>query len=56
MKQERKLYLDIAKGIGILLIVLGHQNYFSYDGRLCTLVYSFHLPLFILLGGYWIDL
>lgn len=55
MKQERKLYLDIAKGIGILLIVLGHQNYFSYDGRLCTLVYSFHLPLFILLGGYWID-
>ena len=48
---EKKHYesIDIAKGIGILLVVFGHltvgkQNVYSF-------IYSFHMPLFFLLSG-----
>lgn len=40
--------LDIAKGIGILLVVFAHVN---YTPALLTYIYSFHMPLFFLLSG-----
>ena len=41
-------YLDIAKGIGILLMVLGH----CYNGgALKSWIYSFHMPLFFIISG-----
>lgn len=47
--------LDIAKGIAIILVVIGHtiQNRFSdFDEHLgFRLIYSFHMPLFIFLSG-----
>ena len=39
--------IDIAKGIGILLVVLGHINH----GWLNHLIYLFHMPLFFFLSG-----
>lgn len=45
---ERIIYLDIAKGIGILLVVLGHLN---LEFVLKNIIYSFHMPLFFYLGG-----
>lgn len=53
----RKTYIDIAKGISILLVILGHMNrFFEYDGRLNQVVYSVQLPVFLLIGGYWLRL
>lgn len=53
MEKQRNQYLDIAKGIGIILVVLGHmQQFFSYGGRMNQMIYSAHLPLFLMIGGY----
>ncbi len=42
-------YIDIAKGIGILLVLLGHMVPVGEDLR--AMIYSFHMPLFFLLFG-----
>lgn len=44
--RERKAYLDIAKGIGILLVVAGHT-----DSPLQAFLYQFHVPLFFFISG-----
>ena len=47
--KQRIDYLDIAKGIGILLMVSAH----IYDNDPYQIaVYSFHMPLFILISGF----
>ncbi len=51
IKIIRNEKIDICKGIGILLVVLGHTCYFDYFHKL---VYCFHMPLFFLLSGYCI--
>lgn len=50
---ERRIYeLDIAKVIGIFLVVLGH-TYSNSGGDLSlrSWIYSFHMPLFFLISG-----
>lgn len=50
---KRDLTVDIAKGIGIVLVIIGHLNHFwGYEDLVPTLIYSFHMPLFIILSGY----
>jgi len=46
--RERIKWVDMAKTIGILTIVLGHT---VAEGMLKTYVYSFHIPLFFFLSG-----
>jgi len=46
---DRIYTLDNARGIGMLLIVLGHAP--SVDIWLQTFVYSFHVPLFFFVSG-----
>lgn len=48
-QSRRKEYLDIAKGIGIILVVLGHCP--SVYNPLKQWIYSFHMPLFFFVGG-----
>ncbi|WGE59217.1 acyltransferase family protein [Actinobacillus equuli] len=61
--QERNSFLDIAKGIGIFLMIFGHNIlngngeyvYHSKDtwsAPLLVFIYSFHMPLFMLISGY----
>lgn len=50
MKGNRICELDIAKGIGILLVILGHCTT-QVIPALANLVNSFHMPLFFLLSG-----
>ena len=56
MEKERLQYIDIAKGICILLVVTGHILQFNFTG--CgkdtnfSFIYSFHMPVFMLLSGY----
>lgn len=46
---KRIAYLDIARGIAIFLVILGHT---LPQGTLKILIYSFHMPLFFFLSGY----
>lgn len=40
-------WLDIAKGIGILLVIAGHCFYLAYSRP----IYAFHMPLFFFISG-----
>lgn len=47
-KMARRIaWIDNAKAIGILLVIFGH----SYNCRLTSWIYSFHMPLFFFLSG-----
>jgi len=52
---KRIAYLDIARGIGILLVVLGHNDLGALSPFLHRLIYSFHIPLFFFLSGYFLN-
>lgn len=49
----RKVCLDIAKGLGIGLVVLGHLiDYFGAEiSGVYSFIYLFHVPLFFPLSG-----
>lgn len=48
----RHRYLDVAKGLGILLVVFGHNRIVSPDHpQLFAWVFSFHMPLFLFVSG-----
>jgi len=48
-------YIDIARGIGILLVVMGHNDFGAVSPFLYKLIYSFHMPLFFFLSGYFLN-
>lgn len=43
---KRNYIIDLAKGIGIFLVILGHNK-----SSLTNYIYSFHMPLFFLMSG-----
>ncbi len=50
MQQTKRLpYLDMVKGLGIILVVLGHIEYISDPLR--TWISSFHMPVFFIVSG-----
>lgn len=49
MNSKRISYIDMAKGIGIILVVFGHLGFASES--LLTWIMSFHMPLFFILSG-----
>lgn len=61
--KTRDTTLDFAKGFLIILVVLGHSIQFSlgpdwleskqfFDNVVFKTIYSFHMPLFMLISGY----
>src|SRR5512140_3521698 len=52
---KRIEYIDIARGIGILLVVLGHNDFAAFSPFFHQVIYSFHIPLFFFLSGYFIN-
>lgn len=46
----RDVRFDIMRGIGILLMLLGH---IPVEGLAYKLIYSFHMPMFFILAGYF---
>lgn len=60
MAKHRIVYLDLVKLFTIYLVILGHViammvNGYTVGGRLYSLIYSFHMPLFMLLSGYFVS-
>lgn len=63
MEKERNLYIDVLRGVSILLVVVGHciqygagldnltGGIFLYN-PVFIFIYSFHMPLFMLISGY----
>ena len=43
--------IDIMKGLLITLVVIGHLPYFAENSRTLTLIYSFHMPSFLIIAG-----
>ena len=46
--KQRKQWLDIAKGITIILMVIGHSSIPDY---LSNFIFAFHMPLFFISSG-----
>ena len=60
MAKQRIVYLDLVKLFTIYLVILGHViammvNGYSVGEKLYSFIYSFHMPLFMLLSGYFVS-
>lgn len=56
--KERLLTFDLAKFIAILAVLWGHciqylQPGVCYENRVYQIIYSFHMPLFMMISGYF---
>ena len=51
ISQSRLRSVDIAKGIAIICIILGHLH----EDSINRVVYTFHVPVFFLITGYFIN-
>lgn len=57
--KQRNIYWDIVKGLAICLVLLGHSIQSGLTGGLCfsnwlyRFLYSFHMPLFMIVSGYF---
>ena len=63
MNYKRKIFLDEIKGLAMILTVFGHaiqngsgaefyENQLYFDNSMFKFIYSFHMPLFMLVSGY----
>lgn len=48
-KPCRKEHIDVLRGIGIVLMIMGHVG---FGGKFDRYIHSFHMPLFFLISGY----
>lgn len=51
-KKSRLDFIDVAKGLAILLVLLGHL--LSNDLLLKKAIYAFHMPIFFIMAGFFI--
>ena len=55
MTKERILFLDVAKAVCIILVVVGHyvpDNSPGWYVAIHDVIYTFHMPLFMFASGY----
>lgn len=63
MQKTRNVYIDIVKAVAIILVVFGHciqygsgSEFLSstafFENKVFIFIYSFHMPLFMLVSGY----
>ena len=50
MEGNRNVVFDIVKGVGILLVIIGHL---SHGYGIAPFIYVFHMPLFFMVSGYF---
>ena len=54
LNKKRTSWIDVAKGITILLVFFGHTT--SLPNEILRAIYFFHMPTFFLLSGYCFNL
>ena len=52
-KEGRDITVDIAKGLGIFLVVWGHNSIPECPCK--SFIYSFHMPLFFFMAGFFLN-
>lgn len=52
--KQRLEYIDAAKAIAIVLVIVGHCYWLGAIPRLGNLIYSFHMPLFFVVSGFFL--
>jgi acyltransferase len=53
VRMSRLKYIDVAKGIGIILVLIGHI--LPTNSIVFKIIYSFHMPLFFIISGFLFD-
>lgn len=48
---KREKYIDVAKGIAMICIILGHMGIYEID----RVVFTFHVPIFYIITGYFLS-
>jgi fucose 4-O-acetylase-like acetyltransferase len=51
-RPPRDASVDVLKGLGIILVILGHLDASRVGGGFISYLYSFHVPLFFFASGY----
>lgn len=62
-EKRRSVLIDALRGVAIILVIIGHcisngsgSGYFSnqgyYENIAFKFIYSFHMPLFMIISGY----
>ena len=46
-------YIDMSKGLAIILVIIGHSSFVPNNAKL--LLYAFHIPLFFFLSGFTLN-
>ena len=49
IRPMRFQWIDMAKGLGILLMILGHMH---VGQSIRDFIYSFHMIMFVMISGY----
>ena len=49
---ERDATIDVLKGIGIVVVAMGHIDFTPIGGSLDIYLYTFNVPLFFIVAGY----
>lgn len=59
IRNRERIYLNVVKGVAILLMLWGHaiqncagNSFVVFENSMFQLIYSFHMPLFMLVSGY----
>lgn len=64
LSKKRNNFFDIMKGVAIILVIIGHNIQFGsglqfyetasyYENVIFRFIYSFHMPLFMMISGYF---
>ena len=51
--QKRYPGFDVAKAIALAGIIIGHSTYLGTPDRLASVFYSFDMPLFFIVSGFF---
>lgn len=54
MKQKRIEYIDGIKAFAIILVIIGHCYWKNSILGLTQVIYSFHMPLFFIISGFFV--
>ncbi len=55
MNKNQIKYMNIAKALGIILIVAGHSFTENTNSQVRSFVYLFHVPFFFIISGYFFN-
>ncbi|MFC6260633.1 acyltransferase family protein [Levilactobacillus fujinensis] len=50
--KKRIMWIDVARAIAMLCVIIGHSLYQYTDSTFGNMIYNFHMPLFFIFSGY----